>query len=155
MKHFLTLTNDNRYEIHSEKELKRIEKTDLKFDGFSSLSVIRELDPQKLAVNRWTTVKSDLVQDIFDYLHNLTGSTVLSDEINGLISIFEKHRWDKRGWQKEKPDFPCLFVARWKKINKVKLLTLDVEGDIFFQGTYSKVNEGNLQADEYFIIERY
>jgi len=49
MKHFLVITNDCRYEIISEKKLKRIQKVDAEFDGINSVSVICVLEPKKVA----------------------------------------------------------------------------------------------------------
>lgn len=49
MKHFLVITNDCRYEIINERELKKIIKSDEKYDGINSVSVICVLDPEKLA----------------------------------------------------------------------------------------------------------
>ena len=110
MKHYLLLLNNGKHAISDEKELRKAEISAEKYDGFECWETLGEIDPQKVADNRWTTIR---------------------------------------------PDFPCLFVARWKEIGKDKLLTLDSSGDVTFQGTYSKIIQENLQADEYFIIERY
>ena len=88
MKHFLVLTNDNRHEIHSEKELKRINKIDEKFDGINSVSVICEVDPQKVADNRWTSTKPD-----FPCL--FVAREISTDTFDESVSIFTCKLTDK------------------------------------------------------------
>lgn len=115
MKHYLVLTNDNRKEILSEKEIKRIQKVDAEFDGVSSVSVVCEIDPQKVADNRWSKIK---------------------------------------------PDFPCLFLTRSKYGSETYCNSYTITE----QEGYLAIVDGNgeewgaledLQADEYFVIERF
>lgn len=117
-------------------------------------------EEEKSYYSGFTEDKPDLNQDIFNYIHNLTGSTLLFDEISGLISIFEKHGWDKKVWQKEKPDYPCLFLTRSKYGSETYCNSYTITE----QEGYLAIVDGNggewgaledLQADEYFVIERF
>lgn len=117
-------------------------------------------DEEKSYYNGYTEDKPDLNQDLFDYLFKTFNITPLFDELGGLISIFEKHGWDKKGWQKEKPDFPCLFLTRSKYGSETYCNSYTITE----QEGYLAIVDGNgeewgaledLQADEYFVIERF
>lgn len=59
MKHYLLLLNNGKYCIADEKELRKAELSAEKYDGFECWGNLGEIDPQKVADNRWTTVKPD------------------------------------------------------------------------------------------------
>lgn len=114
MKHFLLLLNNGKHCIATEKELRKAELSAEKYDGFECWGNLGEIDPQKVADNRWTTVK---------------------------------------------PDFPCLFVTRSKYGSETycKPYTItEVEGCLAVIGGNGEDRGAleDLQADEYFIIER-
>lgn len=99
--------------------------------------------------------KLDLNQDLFDYLSKTFNITPLFDEISGLISIFEKHGWNKKVWQKEKPDYNCLFVARTSTKFGVSVWVCKIENNILYDNHGMPGSLEDLTADEYFVIERF
>lgn len=114
MKHYLLLLNNGKYCIADEKELRKAELSAEKYDGFECWGNLGEIDPQKVADNRWSKIK---------------------------------------------PDFPCLFLTRSKYGSETYCNSYTITE----QEGYLAIVDGNgeewgaledLQADEYFVIEK-
>lgn len=118
-------------------------------------------DEEKSYYSGFTEGKPDLNQDLFDYLFKTFNITPLFDEISGLVSIFEKHGWSKKVWEKEKPDYPCLFVAKTHTTIPQIYLIKKLRDELVVMRQYDYGNCEYLmslkdfKAYNYFVIERY